>query len=832
MKHYYLYIAILAAAAGFVSCSKEANNPDIPDDFVSVIHAYTDEAASKTALGDGYSVVWSEGDQIVLSDLTNNFTFKLTEGAGKTSGTFEHVGSVFSGYYTAYYPDTYDGVTWPATQRYVKNGDARENLISNAPMIAKFVTVSDEGAISDATFENAGGILQISATGKESIKSISFDAQGVSGVTLDCGEGVALDKTIPTKFNIALKGGVYESAIITFVSTYGAKVEKRASSFTVKTGKIYPTDLGTLDFPAMLLVSSEKARVTEPQKATLYGKVIYTGKESEYASVEYGFAYTNNAEHTTAEAIYANGMKKTMETPFTSSPAEYSATLTGLMGSSSYNWIAYAKKGDEVKLGEVKDFKTSELQMSVSIYSVGYNAFSASFNDRIKFNAEPSVKTGYTAYLLIDKGVKTKEELEMVIPVNLNVSEIQGEGASSEFVITGEISGLEPSTKYSYMVAALMPDGYTYAESEVASFSTTALNLNILVDVLTSNPSTNMDVKARLDKSALGTSETEYLRKQEHRPVFKLALTGKSGYHDAKSLMELSGVKQSGEMTANDDLQATYKFEGLDYGLMNHLAISVMIEGRTYYSDIKNIQLSLPDNCVDLGSGSSVYWRDRNLGAIDTANGTDGARARGDYYMWGETDWRHTGDWSSDYFKDDHYFGWGTGHYKWQKEVGNNNVTKYILKAHDGDNPVDGKEYLDLEDDAARHQLGYPWRMPRESECQQLDKKDNFDIIRHGDDDYNKQYYTIKSKSNGNSITFQTSGQYHVGKVLDGKGAAQMWTADLSREVDGNYQAICVMVKTEAIGIMVEERVTTDSRDRVDGYGIRPVCSKITSANY
>lgn len=828
MKRINSFIAILAAAAGFVSCAKKelVNPKDNDADFVSVIHANTDEATSKTSLGDGYTILWSEGDQIVLSDQTNNFTFKLKEGAGTTSGTFERVGSVQSGVYNAYYPHTYDGVSWTAVQTYVKNGDARENMITDAPMIAALVTVSDEGEISDVTFENVGGILQLSVTGKETIKSISFEAQSVGGVTLDCGEGVALDQTHPTKFNIALKGGVYESAVITFVSTYGAKIEKKASSFTVKTGKIYPTNFGTLDFPAMLLVSSEKARVTEPQKATLYGKVIYTGKESEYSSVEYGFAYTNNAEYTTAEAIYANGMKKTMETPFTSSPAEYSATLSGLMGSSSYNWIAYAKKGDKVKLGEVKDFKTSELQMSVSINSVSYNAFSASFDDRIKFNAEPSVKTGYTAYLLIDKGDKTKEELEMVIPVNLNVSDIQGEGASSHFVITGEISGLEPSTKYSYMVAALMPDGYTYAESDVASFSTTALNLNILVDVLTSNPSTYMDVKASLDKSALGTSETKYLQKQEHRPVFKLALTGKSGYHDAKSLMELSGVKQSGEMTANDDLQATYKFEGLDYGLMNHLAISVMIDGRTYYSDIKNIQLALPNGCVDLGSGSSVYWRDRNLGASEVASQSAGASARGDYYMWGETDWRHTGDWSSDYFKDDHYFGWGTGHYKWQLGSGVN-VKKYIMKNHDGDGAIDNKSTLDMEDDAARVNLGYPWRMPRVSECEELEKKEAFTCVKYPHDDDDKVYYEVKSKNNGQTVKFQTTGKFHY-KDLEERNTVGIWTADLYTTEDWNSQAWCLRLYSGDW----ETELGLWRRDRVDGYCIRPVCSKITSANY
>ncbi|MCQ2069499.1 MAG: hypothetical protein MJY68_10525 [Bacteroidaceae bacterium] len=831
MKHIFSYIAILAAAAGFVSCSKEeANNPDNPDDFVSVIHACTDEVASKTALGDGYSVVWSEGDQIVLSDLTNNFTFKLTEGAGKTSGTFEHVGSVFSGTYTAYYPDTYDGVTWPETQTYIKKNGARENLISNAPMIAEYVTVSDKGTISDVTFENVGGILQISLTGRETIKSISFESKGVSGVTLDCGEGVALDKTIPTKFNIALKGGVYESAVITFVTTLGAKVEKKASSFTVKTGKIYPTDFGTLNFPAVLKATSLRSFVSSSTTAILWGETEYTGPETDFPDISYGVSYTSNMDYTTAKDVYEHGHKITSK-GLSYSPWGTSYHLSSLIYGGKYRWVAFAYKGSDtsnISFGEVLDFETTKVEAKFGTLICTHGKFDAKLESDIKFEPEvPASFKDYKGYIYIAEGKgKTKEELQATEPIPASFS--KGEEGCW---LTGNVDNLKYGTDYSWMMTIVMPDRTTI-DSYVTKFKTMDLSISMETKIITESPSTVMTVKAEIKSDGLDEATKKILCRDDHRPQFQFALTGKS-CSDAQDLINKSGIKKSEYVSGDNNLSATYEFKDLDYGLMNHFAASVTIDGHTYYSDIKDIQLALPNGCVDLGSGSSVYWRDRNLGATETANGTDGTRARGDFFMWGETDWRHTGDWSSDYFKDDHYFGWGTGHYKWQKEVDKNYVTKYILKAHDGDSPVDGKAYLDLEDDAARHQLGYPWRMPRESECLQLGNENNFGIERHGDEDYNKQYYTIKSKSNGNSIAFQTSGQYHLGKELDGKGAAQMWTADLSREVDGNYQAICVMVKTEARGpFLVEDVVTTDSRDRVDGYGIRPVCAKITSANY
>lgn len=825
MKHIYSFIAILAAAAGFVSCSKEeANNPDNPDDFVSVIHACTDEVASKTALGDGYSVVWSEGDQIKLSGAKGDFIYTLKdEDAGKTSGTFEHVGAVPAGTYEAYYPTTFNGTNWPETQNYVKNGGRRENLISNAPMKAFEVTVSADGSISDVKFYNPGGLFQIIATGKETVKSIKFEASGFSGVTLDCGEGVALDQNNPTNFNIALPARTYDSAVITFTTIYGAKVVKHADRFIVKEGKIYPTGLGTLDFPAALLVSSEKARVTEPRKATLYGKVIYTGKESEYASVEYGFAYTNNAEYTTAEAIYANGTKEATGT-LIATPMYYSSTLAGLENGSTYRWIAYAKKGDEVKYGEVKDFKTTELQMSINVGSWKTSNISVSLREgKITFNAEPSVKTGYKAYILIAEGDKTKEELEKVTPVEINVSGIHGEGASSYFDVSGLFVGLNPNTNYSVMAAALMPDGYTYAESDVTKIKTDYVH-PISCGIMTSNPSTYMDVKIRMATTPRLPEEEDYFRTPEHKPVFKLALTGKSGYHDAKSLMELPGIKKSGEMIANNDLEATYKFEGLDYGLMNHLTASVTIDGHTYYYDVIDQQLSIPDKCIDLGPEATVYWRDRNLGASEVASQSAGASARGDIYMWGETYYRHYGNWNDSWFKDDKGFDWD-GNYKWQLGSGVN-VKKYIMKNHDGDGAIDNKSTLDMEDDAARVNLGYPWRMPRESECKELEKKEAFTCVKYPDDDDDKVYYEVKSK-NGNSVKFQTTGKFHY-KDLEERNTVGIWTADLYTDNDWNSQALCLRLHSGDF----ETEVGIWRRDRVDGYCIRPVCSKITSANY
>lgn len=64
-------------------------------------------------------------------------------------------------------------------------------------------------------------------------------------------------------------------------------------------------------------------------------------------------------------------------------------------------------------------------------------------------------------------------------------------------------------------------------------------------------------------------------------------------------------------------------------------------------------------------------------------------------------------------------FNWTSYTYKYQacecKGDNQERVSKYILKGkhRDGDGNVDDKDHLDLEDDAARHELNWPWRMLR-----------------------------------------------------------------------------------------------------------------------
>ena len=108
---------------------------------------------------------------------------------------------------------------------------------------------------------------------------------------------------------------------------------------------------------------------------------------------------------------------------------------------------------------------------------------------------------------------------------------------------------------------------------------------------------------------------------------------------------------------------------------------------------VKGPGVPIPNNCVDLGLASGLLWTKCNIG---TTEPTD----RGNYYAWGETSTKKKYNGSSyKHFKTDSY----------------DNVKK-IYKYNEGD----GKEVLDLEDDAARANLGVGYRIPTKADWEEL----------------------------------------------------------------------------------------------------------------
>ena len=105
---------------------------------------------------------------------------------------------------------------------------------------------------------------------------------------------------------------------------------------------------------------------------------------------------------------------------------------------------------------------------------------------------------------------------------------------------------------------------------------------------------------------------------------------------------------------------------------------------------VKGPGVPVPNDCVDLGLASGLLWAKYNIGTTDPTQ-------LGNYYAWGETSTK------KEYYSDN---------YKHFKIDGGIKVLKY--------NEKDGKEVLELEDDAARANIGVGYRIPTQKDWEEL----------------------------------------------------------------------------------------------------------------
>lgn len=159
---------------------------------------------------------------------------------------------------------------------------------------------------------------------------------------------------------------------------------------------------------------------------------------------------------------------------------------------------------------------------------------------------------------------------------------------------------------------------------------------------------------------------------------------------------------------------------------------------------------------VDLGLPSGTLWATMNVGANSETD-------TGLYFAWGET----TG-YNINQVGTDKQFTWND--YKYG--TSSDDLTKY--------NSTDGKTELDLEDDAARVNWGEKWKMPSNSQMQELCNTQyvtNSWVQNYNNSGVNGRLFT--SVSNGNTIFFPVSGYCLNGGISTTNGG-YFWETSLS----------------------------------------------------
>ena len=178
MKKFRLLSLIAILAVSLTSCEmfgeKEPQVGKGKDRFM----AFTEDA-SRTTMGEGYTVLWSEGDEIgllgVSPDNAEIMPFVLVQGAGTQSGVFEgELQQEYENYY-AFYPsksilECYTGGQFIASLPYQDAIYTERNFVDGAnPMLAY-------GNQKDGLhFKNACGILELKFAGSGNIVDLTIE---------------------------------------------------------------------------------------------------------------------------------------------------------------------------------------------------------------------------------------------------------------------------------------------------------------------------------------------------------------------------------------------------------------------------------------------------------------------------------------------------------------------------------------------------------------------------------------------------------------------------------------------------------------------------------
>lgn len=204
------------------------------------------------------------------------------------------------------------------------------------------------------------------------------------------------------------------------------------------------------------------------------------------------------------------------------------------------------------------------------------------------------------------------------------------------------------------------------------------------------------------------------------------------------------------------------------------LIFATEVDSITFFPEIEH-------EYVDLGLPSGTLWATTNIGAISPED-------YGDYFAWGEV-------WGYNSAK--RFFSWDT--YKWCR--GNEtSLTKYCLSSAYGD--MDGKDTLDVGDDAAAFNWGDDWRIPTVEQKNEL--LNPIYVTWQWTTVNGISGYKVESKVNGNSMFLPATGYYAYGKLTSAGDYGNYWLNSLSSQ--NQAQATCLAFYSNKVGQFQSDR--------------------------
>ena len=194
---------------------------------------------------------------------------------------------------------------------------------------------------------------------------------------------------------------------------------------------------------------------------------------------------------------------------------------------------------------------------------------------------------------------------------------------------------------------------------------------------------------------------------------------------------------------------------------------------------------------VDLGLPSRTLWATYNVGGSKPGD-------YGNYYAWGETE-------PKDYYWDTTYKFYDGMNGRWYR------YNKYTwFTEHHG--TIDGKFFLEPEDDAATQNMGSSWCMPTRKQLEEL-----CNYVQWTDQG---TYYLGRSKTNGNTMILPKAG-WEYGTTPNTHNFAWYWSSELMEATrDGSDYYAYQLIDSPEGGLMVKDAM------RIQGLAVRAVVKK------
>ncbi len=381
----------------------------------------------------------------------------------------------------------------------------------------------------------------------------------------------------------------------------------------------------------------------------------------------------------------------------------FSHTLTSLSSHTTYYYVACALIYDQIFYGQIQSFTTAAINANVETKpATEIGLYEATMNGTI--SVDDTQITEPTIVSLIYSSTANTLDMLKSNGISVAVTDVSG-------IFSHTLTSLDNNTTYYYVAHAKVYDQDFYGQ--IQSFTTMSFD-DIKIDtqeassvgLTTATVSGTINVK--ISDNAVRSVWFYYAEDAPTLEVLKTSGASKSATFDA-----------DGTFSCNLD---NLIWDRVYY----YVACAQLTDNREIASEVKQFKTTNRNVPGGVELGLSVIWASCNVGAENPGD-------YGDYFAWGELEPK------SDY-------SWTT--YKYC-QGSSSTLTKYNTTSRYG--TVDNKTTLESYDDVAHVKWGGSWRMPTDSEMQEL-------INTRNNYGYYGWTWTQKDGHNGWLVTHKPTG--------------------------------------------------------------------------